>query len=72
MADQRYEGSVKGLRETFGFIRPDVGNQDLFFLPMAMDQSCGVKFSDLAIGQRVSYKTIDHPKGLRAIEVLPL
>ncbi len=64
-------GKVKKLNPTFGFLRGDDGDE-FFFLPTALQKSCGVEFSQLSVGQRVQFTAIEHPKGMRAIEIMVL
>lgn len=68
MGDTR-TGKVRAIKESYGFIKPDDGTDDVFFLPMAMQETAGPSFNDLREGQAVEFDTIDHPKGKRAVSV---
>ena len=57
-------GTIKNLRETFGFLQCADGI-DRFFLPTALDQQ-GTKFNELQVGALVEFEHEDHPKGARA------
>lgn len=64
-------GTVKRLKEGFGFIALDNG-QDAFFLPTAMDRSAGVKFESLHVGQKVEVEVGEGRPGTdgpRAVKV---
>lgn len=58
-------GFIKRLKESFGFIRADDG-QEYFFLPMKVKN---VPFSQLSEGQRVSFEEEQHERGMRAVEI---
>ena len=63
------EGTIKRLTDKgFGFIANESGT-DLFFHTSSVE---GVRFEDLTVGQKVSYKEGSGPKGPRAENVRPL
>jgi CspA family cold shock protein len=63
------EGIIKKLTDKgFGFIDTG-GKKDLFFHKSALE---GVKFTDLQVGQRVSYTVAESPKGPCAQNVKPM
>jgi cold shock protein len=63
------EGIIKKLTDKgFGFINTG-GKKDLFFHKSAVQ---GVEFSDLQLGQRVSYTLAESPKGPCAQNVKPV
>jgi CspA family cold shock protein len=59
-------GTIKLLKEKFGFITPESGGIDLMFIPAAVE---GVRYEDLRTGQRVSFNVGRGPKGPRAENV---
>ena len=61
-------GTVKWFNKTkgFGFIVPDEGERDVFVHVTALVES---GLSELTEGQKVSYESIEEPKGLKAIEI---
>jgi cold shock CspA family protein len=59
-------GKITGLREGYGFIRPQARGGDVFFLPMHVEEC---EFCDLQLGMEVEYEDEDHAKGRRATEV---
>lgn len=52
---------------TFGFIRGDDG-ASRFFIASGLQMST-LKFDEIRVGMNVEFTPIEHPKGLRAIEV---
>ncbi len=63
------EGTIKTLNERgFGFIRPDQGQEDLFFHSTAL---VDVAFEQLRQGQRVSFSSQPDTRGRgqRAVDV---
>ena len=58
----RWFYSVRG----FGFIEPTGGGQDVFVHYSDLDQR---GFKNLVKGQRVTYSTIDSPRGPKAVRV---
>lgn len=62
-------GKKPGAAEpTFGFIKGD-DTVDRFFLPGSMVQPVGCDFSELCVGQRVSFEHEDNARGPRAVRV---
>ncbi len=61
-------GTIKTLvsDKHFGFITPEGGAKDVFFHESGLN---GVNFSDLKVGDAVSFDTEDSEKGPRAINV---
>ena len=61
-------GTIKTLinDKNFGFITPEGGAKDIFFHATSLN---GVQFSDLKVGDAVSFDTEDSEKGPRAINV---
>ncbi len=61
-------GTVKWFNKTkgFGFILPDEGEKDVFVHITAVLDS---GLQELNEGQKVSYQSIEEPKGLKAIEI---
>lgn len=63
------EGTIKRITDKgFGFIKSESG-EDIFF---HMSNVEGANFTDLRVGQRVSYVEGSGPKGPRAENVRPL
>jgi len=62
------KGTIKTLKieNNFGFITPEGGAKDIFFHATSLN---GVQFSDLKVGDVVSFDTEDSEKGPRAINV---
>jgi len=63
------EGTIKTITDRgFGFIRPDDGQEDIFFHRSAL---VGATFEQLRQGDRVSFNAEDDPrgKGMRASDV---
>jgi len=62
------KGTIKTLKieNNFGFITPEGGAKDIFFPATSLN---GVQFSDLKVGDVVSFDTEDSEKGPRAINV---
>jgi CspA family cold shock protein len=48
------QGTIKTIRDDrgFGFIKPDAGNQDIFFHSSSVD---GIRFDELREGDRVEF-----------------
>lgn len=65
--EQRIRGTIRSLKKGFGFISGD-DNAQYFFLYNALEQT-GPKFDDLGEGQMVEFTPIEHPKGMRAVNV---
>ena len=61
-------GIVKWFNKTkgFGFIVPDEGDKDVFVHITAVLES---GLQELAEGQKVSFESIEEPKGLKAVEI---
>ncbi len=61
-------GIVKLFNKTkgFGFIVPDEGDKDVFVHITAVLDS---GLQELNEGQKVSYQSIEEPKGLKAVEI---
>jgi CspA family cold shock protein len=59
---------VTSRRKGFGFIRPDVGSEQVFFHATDMRRGSGF-FSQVVEGQRVDFATVSTPKGPRAVDV---
>ena len=61
-------GTVKWFNKTkgFGFIVPDEGDKDVFVHITAVLDS---GLQELNEGQKVSYQSIEEPKGLKAVEI---
>lgn len=72
MSDTPALGTIKAMHPTFGFIAPDDGRgdrtKDLMFIPTMVDRAGG-GFRELKKGDRVSFQTEVHVKGLRALNV---
>ena len=61
-------GTVKWFNKTkgFGFIVPDEGEKDVFVHITAVLDS---GLQELNEGQKVSFQSIEEPKGLKAVEI---
>ena len=61
-------GTVKWFNKTkgFGFIVPDEGEKDVFVHITAVLAS---GLQELNEGQKVSYQSIEEPKGIKAVEI---
>ena len=61
-------GTVKWFNKTkgFGFIVPDEGDKDVFVHITAVLDS---GLQELNEGQKVSFQSIEEPKGLKAVEI---
>ena len=61
-------GTVKWFNKSkgFGFIVPDEGEKDVFVHITAVLAS---GLQELNEGQKVSYQSIEEPKGLKAVEI---
>lgn len=66
--EERYTGSIKALKQGFGFIRSDAGLPDHFFYWA----DCEIDFNELQEGQRVSFKSTKNDKGCTAKFVAPI
>ena len=64
-------GIVKWFNKTkgFGFIVPDQGDKDVFVHITAVLES---GLQELTEGQKVSFESIEEPKGLKAVEIAAL
>lgn len=62
------KGSIKRLmaEKNFGFIGPEDGSKDVFFHASGLQ---GVQFSELNVGDAVSFEVEDSDKGPRAVNV---
>ena len=61
------EGTIKKLTDkNFGFISQEGSDKDLFFHASELD---GVEFSQLQEGDKVTFETVDSPKGPAAAKV---
>ena len=62
------KGTIKRLMEdkNFGFIGPEDGSKDVFFPATGLQ---GVQFSELNVGDAVSFEVEDSEKGPRAVNV---
>lgn len=65
---QRLTGSIRALKQGFGFIAGDDGS-DYFFHWSAMDVS-STDFRDLVIRERVSFRVEESARGTRAVEIV--
>jgi CspA family cold shock protein len=63
------KGTIKTLitEKNFGFITPDSGEKDMFFHATGLQ---GVEYSQLAVGDKVSFDVEDSEKGPRAVNVV--
>ncbi len=61
-------GTVKWFNKTkgFGFIVPDEGDKDVFVHITAVLAS---GLQELTEGQKVSFESVEEPKGLKAVEI---
>ena len=61
-------GTVKWFNKTkgFGFIIPDDGDKDVFVHITAVVES---GLTELVEGQKVSFESIEEPKGLKATDI---
>lgn len=61
-------GTIKSLiaEKGFGFITPAEGGKDVFF---HTSEVVGMQFTDLKIGDMVSFELTDSPKGPKASQV---
>lgn len=64
----RIRGTIRTLKKGFGFIKADHDSGQYFFLYNALEMT-GPKFDELGEGQAVEFTPIEHPKGMRAIDV---
>ncbi|MFD7447441.1 cold-shock protein [Kitasatospora sp. NPDC059827] len=64
-------GTVKwfNAEKGYGFITPDVPGPDAF---VHYSSIIGVGYRSLTEGERVEYQVVQGPKGLQAVDVLPL
>ncbi|MFA6105238.1 MAG: cold shock domain-containing protein [Patescibacteria group bacterium] len=62
------KGTIKSLKpeKSFGFIKPETGDKDLFFHVTGL---VGCQFSDLNIGDSVSFEVEQSDKGPKAVGV---
>lgn len=63
----RQRGKIDRVQASYAFIK--MGDRDVFLLPSAMQKTSPRQFNELAKGQDVEFIVIEHPRGLRAIEV---
>lgn len=63
-----YQGSIASMQPDrgFGFVRPDGGNENLFFLYKSLI-NCSI--SDLRPDDEVSFRVVNTPKGLNAVDI---
>lgn len=63
------KGTVKTIlaEKHFGFITPEDGSKDVFFHESGLQ---GIQFSDLNVGDAVSFDVEEAEKGPRAINVV--
>ena len=59
-------GTIKTLRQGFGFISREGEDKDLFFHAKELN---GVQFDDLQVGDNVTFEVVDTPKGPAATNV---
>lgn len=60
---------IGGKPSAFGFIRMG-GGEDRFFLPSTMLPGQHVRWEDLQVGDAVEFRSVEHPKGMRAMDVV--
>ena len=62
------KGTIKSLKpeKSFGFIKPEVGEKDFFFHSTGL---VGAQFSDLNIGDAVTFEVEQSEKGPKAVQV---
>jgi CspA family cold shock protein len=63
------KGTIKRLvtEKNFGFITPDGADKDVFF--HASSLAAGLNFTDLQVGDVVTFETEESEKGPRAVNV---
>lgn len=63
-------GTVKWFNATkgYGFIRPDEGDKDAFVHITEVERS---GMGTLNEGQRVQFKPLQQPRGLKAVDLMP-
>ena len=61
-----FYGSIINIKEGFGFIKPDLGGENIFF---HFSKLKNIRFEELRIGDAVSYTTYNTDKGLNAEEI---
>ncbi len=61
-----YEGVIININKGYGFIKPDNGDENLFFHTSNLEN---IDFADLEIGDRVSFNTINTERGTSADRV---
>jgi CspA family cold shock protein len=63
-------GTVKWFNATkgYGFIRPDEGDKDAFVHITEVERS---GMGTLNEGQRVRFKPLQQPRGLKAVDLMP-
>ena len=62
------KGTIKRLvsEKNFGFITPEMGDKDVFFHATGL---VGVEFSQLAVGDTVTFEVEQSDKGPKAVNV---
>ncbi len=62
------KGTIKTLiaEKNFGFITPEESGKDIFFHATSLN---GVEYSQLAVGDKISFDVEESEKGPRAINV---
>ena len=62
------KGTIKSLKpeKSFGFIKPEEGEKDLFFHVTGL---VGMQFTDLNIGDTVTFEVEQSEKGPKAVQV---
>lgn len=61
---------VGGKPRAFGFISMPGGEDDRFFLPSTMLPGQSVHWEELRVGDTVEFRSVAHPKGMRAMDVV--
>jgi uncharacterized protein (TIGR00288 family) len=62
-SEENHTGTIDNLLETYGFIHPDDGGENIFFHESALE---GVDFIDLQLGDKVRYDTYMTERGPNA------
>jgi cold shock CspA family protein len=63
---EKFEGTVATVLDTYGFIVPKAGGDEIFFHGSAVR---GALFQDISPGDEVTYALLDTSKGPRAVAV---
>lgn len=66
LSSEREHGSVKAIKQGFGFIAPDTGGDDVFF---SYADLADIEFAELQIGDRVEYTLGRNDRGFVAKDV---